>query len=484
MNFLKITLISIFLLVANALFSQNIITYNQLQKQEIDLLDIITKDSIYPLNLNIDGDLFKFGQKKPALSSIALIKDKKDVYIQAMGTGRLYKIFKSNEGNYQLLKLDSTFFNGANFHAFTFSFHDTLFQLGGDGHWHIRGILTYFSPKTHEWELYTTNKQVNTFLSENYGLMVKMDYQNNKLYSTNSFIQSNFPATLNVESVDSTRELDIRSHSWQTLGKTSPELMSIINKNKTSIVDIGKFLIFQNYLEFYWLDFAHNSYGTLNAKTNNELKEIWLSLYTTNAPYKSFQFALGNTIYFIKLNNENELSYKTYTIPENAFNFENSKIIYTPVNPFWDGIVNHFEETMKYLIISLVSLGFLIYFIFKLSKRKKIPKQVADILNQNFFHSLSVVEKELLEVLYQHHLKGETISTKLINKIIGVQQKDVMTQNKTRSDYFIKINQKFKLATQKDTALIVKSRDTVDKRQYNYGLQDEFVKELGALLKK
>jgi len=483
MKYLKLIAFSFLLIIANSLFSQNNIASYQFQKQEIDLLDILEKDSIHPLNMHIDGDIFKFGQTKPALSSLALIKNKKDIYIQAMGTGKLFKVLKNEAGNYQLQKLDSTFFNGANFHALTFNFHDTLFQLGGDGHWHIRGILTYFSQKTHEWELYSTNRQVNTFFSETYGLMYKLDYNNNKLYTSNSFIQANFPSTLTVESIDSSYELDIHSHNWKTLGKTNPELMSIITQNKASVIDIGKFIIFQNYLEFYWLDFANNRYGTVNTKTNNELKEIWLSLYTTNAPYKSFQFALGNTIYFIKLNNNNELSYKTYTIPENSYNFENSKMVYSPVNPFWDAIVNHYEEAIKPFIIGLVGISFLIYLFIKFNKRKKIPKQVADILNQNFFHSLSVIEKELLEILYQHHLKGETISTKLINKIIGVQQKDVMTQNKTRSDYFVKINQKFKLATQKDSSLIIKFRDSEDKRQYNYGLQEEFAKELGGLLK-
>ena len=483
MNILKLLSYVFWVFLPTTLFSQKNFNANKFEKQEISLLDILTKDSIHPLNMQIDGEIFKFGQTKPALSTLALIKNKKDIYIQAMGTGKLFKVLKNEAGDYQLQKIDSTFFNGANFHALTFNFHDTLFQLGGDGHWHIRGILTYFSNKTHEWELYSTNRQVNTFFSENYGLMYKVDYNHNKLYTSNSFIQSNFPATLMVESIDSTYELDIHSHSWKTLGKTNPELMSIITQNKASNIDIGKFLIFQNYLEFYWLDFANNRYGTLNTKTNNELKEVWLSLYTTNAPYKSFQFALGNTIYFVKLNNNNELSFKTYTLSENSFNFENIKEVYTPTNPFWDKIVNHYEEAIKPLIIGLVGIGFLIYIFLKLNKRQKIPKQVADILNQNFFHSLSVIEKELLEVLYQHHVKGETISTKLINKIIGVQQKDVMTQNKTRSDYFVKINQKFKLATQKDTSLIIKFRDSEDKRQYNYGLQEEFAKELGGFLK-
>ena len=64
-----------------------------------------------------------------------------------------------------------------------------------------------------------------------------------------------------------------------------------------------------------------------------------------------------------------------------------------------------------------------------------------------------------------------------------MQQKDTLTQNKSRSDHFLKINQKFKLATQQDLPLIIKSRDSIDKRQYNYGLETRYLQELGKHFK-
>lgn len=112
-----------------------------------------------------------------------------------------------------------------------------------------------------------------------------------------------------------------------------------------------------------------------------------------------------------------------------------------------------------------------------------MPKEVNTILNYNFVNSLSLIEKELVQVLYEQHLKGEEISPKLINKIIGVQQKDTLTQNKSRSDHFLKINQKYKLATQQSLPLIVKSRDSIDKRQYNYGLEAKYIQALAKHFK-
>ena len=130
-----------------------------------------------------------------------------------------------------------------------------------------------------------------------------------------------------------------------------------------------------------------------------------------------------------------------------------------------------------FAIIIALGFGFIKF------KKKNVPKEVVAILYQNFFNSLSIVEKELIEALCQSNLKGVDVSTKTINKIIGVQQKDTLTQNKSRSDHFIKINQKFKMATQNTEQLIIKNRDTVDKRQYNYGLNDLYISAIEKLLK-
>jgi hypothetical protein len=102
-------------------------------------------------------------------------------------------------------------------------------------------------------------------------------------------------------------------------------------------------------------------------------------------------------------------------------------------------------------------------------------------LYKNFYSALSIVEKELIQAIFQLQIKNEQISIKNINKIIGVQQKDTITQNKSRSDIFLRINQKFKLATRSSELLIVKQREESDKRQYNYNINPEFIKQIEKL---
>ena len=131
----------------------------------------------------------------------------------------------------------------------------------------------------------------------------------------------------------------------------------------------------------------------------------------------------------------------------------------------------------------IVLIVLLLYtFYNKKFKKKKIPQEVQSILYKNFFSSLTIVEKELIQSIYQLQIKNEQISIKTINKIIGVQQKDTITQNKSRSDYFLRINQKFKLATRENDSLIVKQREETDKRQYNYNINIDFIKEIEKLI--
>ena len=105
---------------------------------------------------------------------------------------------------------------------------------------------------------------------------------------------------------------------------------------------------------------------------------------------------------------------------------------------FYNNVIPYFTPNVS--ITLLVAFG--IFFIVYRQRKKRVPKEVTARLNYNFYNALTVIEKELLQVLYRNHQKGEVVSIKIINKIIGVQNKDILTQNKSRSDHFLKINQK------------------------------------------
>ena len=479
-------LLPLFLLLygVNVAFSQNQKTKSTINETESSLLNIISKDTINPIQIKLDGEVFKFGLSPLSNSTISLLKNKKDIYIQPLGTGKLYQVKKEQEGNYHLERIDSTYFNGANFNAINFFMNDTLFQFGGDGYWHIRGYITYFSHKTHEWELYNANRLVIAFEDANNNLVYNIDRNKRNLFISNSFSQIDFPASLNVESIDSVYQFNIQSRIWTTLGKTNPLLKEIIENKGALHYQMNEYSIIQNKLELIWADFENNTFGKFKGRANSEFKENWLSIYSNNTKYNSLQFFLGNTFYLLKIDEENKLTYSSFIISKESFNLINQQPIYIPTNKFVQLLSHPIVDTTLYIVLGLITIAIALYWFKRRNTKNVLHKEVSHILNNHFFESLTVIEKELIEVLYENHLKGSLISTKLINKIIGVQNKDTMTQNKNRSDYFLKINQKFKFATHKELPLIIKTRDELDKRQFNYGLQETYLSELAILIKK
>jgi len=482
----SVILLPLFLLLygVNVAFSQNQKTKSTINETESALLDIISNDSIHPLQIKLDGEVFKFGLSPLSNSTISLLKNKKDIYIQPLGTGKLYQVKKEQEGNYHLERIDSTYFNGANFNAINFFMNDTLFQYGGDGYWHIRGYITYFSHKTHEWELYNANRLVFAFEDANNNLVYNIDRNKRNLFISNSFSQVDFPASLNVESIDSVYQFNIQSRIWTTLGKTNPLLKEIIENKGALHYQMNEYSIIQNKLELIWADFENNTFGKFKGRANSEFKENWLSIYSNNTKYNSLQFFFGNTFYLLKIDEENKLTYFSFIISKESFDLSNQQPIYIPTNKFVQLLSHPIIDITLYIVLGLITIAIALYWLKRRSTKNVLHKEVSHILNNHFFESLTVIEKELIEVLYENHLKGSLISTKLINKIIGVQNKDVMTQNKNRSDYFLKINQKFKFATHKELPLIIKTRDELDKRQFNYGLQETYLSELAILIKK
>lgn len=484
---MKIAIISplfVLLLIGNVVMGQRVATNSNINETEIALLDILSKDTVNPLQIKLDGDIFKFGINPFTNSTISLLKNKKEIYIQPLGTGKLYQVKKEEKGKYHLERIDSTYFNGANFNAINFFMNDTLFQYGGDGYWHIRGYLTYFSYKTHEWELYNANRLVIAFEDLNNNLVYNINRNKRNLYLSNSFSQVDFPASLNVESIDSVYQYNTQSRIWTTLGKTNPQLKAIIETKGALHYQLNEYSIIQNKLELIWADFENNTFGKFKERANSEFKENWLSIYLNNTKYNSLQFFLGNTFYLIKIDAENKLTYNSFQITNDALDLSNQQPIYIPTNKFVQLLSHHLIDISLYFISGTIIIAIVIFWLKRRSTKKELNKEVSHILNNHFFESLTVIEKELIEALYEYQLKGGFVSTKLINKIIGVQNKDVMTQNKNRSDYFLKINQKFKFATHKELPLIIKTRDELDKRQFNYDLQEAYIGELTFLKKK
>jgi hypothetical protein len=109
--------------------SQAIQVINQLSKVEIALLDFIAKDSSHDLALNFLKEEFRLGITKKLSNGTSFIKRKEKVFIQILGTGRLYEIAKKIQGNYQFTRIDSTIHFGSNFSALNWMYKEQSIKL-------------------------------------------------------------------------------------------------------------------------------------------------------------------------------------------------------------------------------------------------------------------------------------------------------------------------------------------------------------------
>ncbi|MFM6994839.1 MAG: hypothetical protein ACKOWO_06985 [Sediminibacterium sp.] len=465
----------------NSSYAQADIKFKPFSKAEIALLDFITMDSTNDLSLDLFKENLRFGIPNKLTNGITLLKKKRTIYIQLMGSGQIYSIQKKAAKQYQLIRLDSTFHSGVNFGSINIFYKDTLFQFGGIGFWKIKDYFTFFSNKTHEWELFSANKGVPVFQAPDKGILYYVDQSQGKFYLSNSTHQQDFPNTLTTYASDTCRVFDFKERKWTNLGKLNPTLKEIAQKSVDLKTIFGPYLVFHSDLELYWLKFSTNQFGNLVLDKQAEFREKWLKIYKESPDYM-YQFVLGSNYYLIRIENDGKLTYETITLNDKDFIDIAAQPVYTN-NPF-ASFLKKIEPGRPIIGNAFIVLIVLLLYTFynKKFKKKKIPQEVQSILYKNFFSSLTIVEKELIQSIYQLQIKNEQISIKTINKIIGVQQKDTITQNKSRSDYFLRINQKFKLATREIDSLIVKQREETDKRQYNYNINTDFIKEIEKLI--
>jgi hypothetical protein len=481
----KFFYVIVLVLVISALNAQK--ENNLLKKHEIQLLTLLLSDTTNNTSITLNNQ-FTFGLDNAIFTNANIIKKGKNVFFQPLGTGRLYKASKVS-GKVIIERIDHTTHSGVNFYAQNFFIKDTLFQLGGLGFWQIRGILNYYSDKTNQWELIQANRSVQTYFDDQKDAIMHFDeYRPDpKVFVSNSYYYPNYPSSFETSSTDSCYVFDFNSRTWATLGKITSDYKRIFDLKHSHEMDlhIKNLYITQSQLDFYWVDFEKNQIGMFNSNENNRLREQWLSTYNDDKRgiQTGFQFNLGNDLYFVKLNKDNELRWTKTTINLNEINTKNILKIYNNNTSLSESIFSYYNKYKSNIIIILLFLLLGIIIRLNIFKRKSIPKEVVTILYDNFFNALTIIEKELIEALYKSNLKGEEVSTKTINKIIGVQQKDTLTQNKSRSDHFIKINQKFKMSTQNTDSLFIKTRDSGDKRQYNYSLNPRYIQEIEKLLK-
>jgi len=402
---------------------------------------------------------------------------KNNFHFQIEGTGKVYKIL----GEDKFKRIDSTSFDGYNFGAFNFEYHDTLFSLGGYGFWNYNGALRFFEENTGVWNVLPTNITVPIMIYR--FAKPYYDIANEKIYCIYQKPERIEDLSFEKDETFYVQCLDLKSKTWWE----SPKLMnkSIVRPEHIYFFPVlfhtpfGMILRYD--LELNLLDFNKNIFQKIN---QNKVNEINAKLYTHKTLLTYF---LNNNLYFY--------------YPERGFidsvSFTSKDFIKTDVPLFAD--INNVQKLYNNnpLLISIGSgLIILLITIFAGTKIYRLKKRIEllmsshmnngsrvvteiSIANPNSFReNLTEVEKSLLDLLVSNTSKNEMTTVSQMNQVLGISNKDTKIQNNIRSNAIQLINRKFTIYSGLSDDLIEKQRTEFDKRFFEYQIHRKFLNKV------
>lgn len=408
-------------------------------------------------------------------SGANFIKNSNGLYMLPQGTGRIYQL-SGEPGNRSWTRIDSTYYTGYNFGAFTFSLNQKLYSFGGHGFWYTNGNLREFNEFSKEWNARSLSESIPWSWSPEYGssyifyldtTLKKMTVQaigvtyDNTLKNTRDGIHQN-----NIY------QLDIENGDWTRIGKAKDTTYKLMAQLPWGLL-VNQVTV---------LDLENNSYMQLNERARSKM--IGLSAKSTNDNALILSFAIDSTIYFGNMTEP----YDSMTI--SRVDLVDSGIpLYTKEEDQKTISLDQFKNIII-LILSLLLVTLAILY-WKRIKPKLVMASVnlpsseittiakPDTETDRFvsFRSSRILdlleerEKSLLEFLYRHSIDERLTTIDEINKVIGVANRSNEIQKRMRSDLIGSINQKLNIITKDKKPVIDKQRSEFDKRSFEYFIQ-------------
>ena len=396
------------------------------------------------------------------------IKGPTGFYIIIKGSGQVYKAQKWNENYVDFQRIDSTEYFGYNFGALSFFYKDSLLSYGGYGFWHRNGVLRYFDDRN-QWDRIKLNKEI-PFLSD--------DYTFNKDHSK-LFFYLNITGTDAIsedQAIDSFYVLNIKTRKINTLGKSNIDMKSFTN-DFSILTPYGRF--YTNPLKTgmnVLLDIESNTiYESISIGSNDYAQ--YLQKFASDAD-KEITFYQNGYIYA-----SSSPFNKIDSIKFNFATFKNTnQKIYSDLGLIQNKISKPIKIALLIFILLLASSIVLLFGLKKLTTKNLGTNKYVSNEKINLNSLFSDLEKGFISELLNRSEKKGFCTTEEINNLLGVTQKTIEIQKKARTDFIIRINQKFKDYIKSEDALIIRTRSEKDKRSFNYSISVQHQKELKPII--
>ena len=411
------------------------------------------------------------------LSGQAITKTAKGVFVNPLGTGRIYQLVMQAD-SLKWQRIDSTLFFGYNFGSLFFSLDTTLYSFAGQGFFNHNGNLRYYNESSHEWD--AQNLSASIFWLAQHNLFETLDTTERQLYIEALALKQDHTLKnrLAPEMNKTLWKLDIDSGEWQQIGTIIKDMKTI---GETSFGTLVNFNLI--------VDLEKNKIYRLSKNLNNQILNIVGN--STKPKFISFAYCIDSTLYL-----------------GDRYNFIDSVVIrrkeliatdesfYAPIE---SSTFPPLSE--RHLFIGLIAgLSIIASFLFYKLKKKKdtqttlnnesTEKSIDQHLSQVIFKSSKLLdllnerEKLLLGFIYKHSLDERLTTIEEINKVIGAAQRNSEVQKRLRSDLIGSINDKLEIIAESKFNIIDKQRSEFDKRSFEYFIRPEHMALVEKVLGK
>ncbi|MDX2049022.1 MAG: hypothetical protein SFU87_19705 [Chitinophagaceae bacterium] len=366
------------------------------------------------------GDL---KDKPPGNFLQCLIKNSDGLFIYLDGSGRLYKALQDKK-TVRFRRIDSTIYFGHNFDAFTFSYRDTIYSLGGYGFWETNGLLRYYADQKREWEVIRLNMEIPLRVGNSFDLIWFDQAQGNIYFGftrhdnifTKSDSTSATPYSYDVV------VLDMKIKEWRRMGILSSFLRQNIPgiKNMTSS-PFGQMIALGN--SYLFLNYKENKIFQLKSGKKELLDRSPILTF----PNCTFYFK-DSTLYF-GTSEKGLLDSVSISINDISSVEEN---IFTDKISMVPGTKKNTTLLLLYLLPLLLAFIAFMYWKSKKSNKLKVADNSANEgQNKNVkFNSLTEKEADLIKFIVENSKKQLPTTIDEINKLLGVANKNIEIQKK------------------------------------------------------
>jgi len=415
------------------------------------ILEKATKSDNWQLVGNVD--LINVDEKEILPSNDIICLTTTDKNIKYLLVDCTHQVYQLDFRKMSLERIDKTYYRGYNCESVRFIRNNNIYSIGGYGLFRTNNLLVYFQNETKEWDAInclnnppkSIHKGLNAYLKEQDIFFSGLNYYYSDAENNGNFI-NDFGMYI----------YSFKENKWSKLGEIKNSILTKIAESPhRSFHWSGKYFVIRIY------EAPMNKIFIIDPSQNEVFQwEDKKRFFDSQVPGEDKEYIMGDSLYSsktVKTTNQNYIAKQVLSLEklkkEAKFVgkvYESSNINYW----FLSGIIA--------IIIAAV------FFYVRKQKAKKEDSLLSDKLDET--------EKMLLNILIQKH-NDEGVDTEQINTILQINHKTIENQRKVRHDFMKALTQKLALIYGIEEP-IEKIPSAIDKRIFNYKLNDELLKKL------